>query len=190
MSAPQAVEVVCPWVQTRGGVKFPLLDPSPEHVRLEDVAHGLAHICRFAGNTKAFYSVAQHSVLAARLAFKLSGSLPIARTALFHDASEAYTGDVPAPLKRWLNEVSRGAFSSLEERIMEAAAAALRFEWPECATVEYVDRALCATEGRDLLGAQVAPWGLGVDPLADLTICPWTPDEAYVEFRLEEEHTR
>lgn len=67
---------------------------------LEDIAAGLAKVCRFGGQINRFYSVAQHSVLVSRLCppnLKMLG--------LFHDAPEAYLGDVVKPLKNLIDSV-------------------------------------------------------------------------------------
>ena len=82
------------WIRTHTGLRFDLLDPRPEAIDPRDVAHALARLCRFGGHVRRFYSVAQHSLLVADLA-PLGLELP----ALLHDASEAYLGDVVAPLE-------------------------------------------------------------------------------------------
>lgn len=55
------------WMQTRSGQKFWPLDPRPDEVVLEDIAHALSNTCRFAGHCRTFYSVAEHSVRASLL---------------------------------------------------------------------------------------------------------------------------
>jgi 5'-deoxynucleotidase YfbR-like HD superfamily hydrolase len=103
---------------THSGRRVDLADIRPEHIIIEDVAHALAHICRFGGHTKVFYSVAQHSVRVARSVpreFMLEG--------LLHDATEAFVGDMVRPLKRMLPE-----YKGLEEAIYSAIA--LRYDLP------------------------------------------------------------
>lgn len=98
------------WLQTFSGLAFDLDPPNPDLVRPIDIAHGLAHQCRFAGHTSRFYSVAQHSVLVSQIVERAIRALPqhrltdeqkaeYALTALLHDAGEAYTCDVPNPVK-------------------------------------------------------------------------------------------
>src|SRR3954465_12827051 len=88
------------------------IDPtklSPEDIDIEDVAHSLSQICRFAGHTRTHYSVAQHSVL-----LSLLDDLPwhLQKAALLHDASEAYMGDVPRPIKQILS-----GYKEVEDKI-------------------------------------------------------------------------
>ena len=89
-------ERVGDWIQTMSGVIFYPLDPRPEEIRIEDIAHALSHQCRFAGHCREFYSVAEHSV-------RVSRELPqeFMLWGLLHDASEAYLVDLPRPIKRW-----------------------------------------------------------------------------------------
>jgi hypothetical protein len=74
------------------------LDLKVEDVCAEDIAHGLSLVCRFGGHCSRHYSVAEHSYLVARLALDQGGPVA-ARFGLFHDAHEAYTGDMIRPLK-------------------------------------------------------------------------------------------
>lgn len=75
------------------------LDFKSEDVDINVIAHALANICRFNGQTNEFYSVAQHSVHVAERVSQLTDNKEIVLLALFHDASEAYICDIPRPLK-------------------------------------------------------------------------------------------
>lgn len=89
------------------GVHFYPLDPRPDEVRLGDVARGLSNECRYAGQVRYYYSVADHSVTVSEQVERLARELGwcerdvrrAAITGLFHDAGEAYLGDVIRPLK-------------------------------------------------------------------------------------------
>lgn len=83
-----------PWIMTYSGYQAYPFDLYTEMVHAEDIAHSLALTCRFRGHCKTFYSVAQHSVLAAALAPQ-----GMKMFALMHDAPEAYLFDAPKPLK-------------------------------------------------------------------------------------------
>lgn len=86
------------WFQTLKGRRVWPIDPWPGDADIDEIAHALSNICRFGGHTKVFYSVAQHSVHVARCVEETHPDLAL--EALFHDAPEAYLGDVIRPLKR------------------------------------------------------------------------------------------
>ncbi len=98
-----------PYVSTFLGNRFFLEQPRIDDVAIEDIAHGLAYQCRFNGQTKTFYSVAQHSLMVMSLVPE-----HIQFSALLHDAAEAYLGDMVKPLKNLFPE-----FSRIETRVME-----------------------------------------------------------------------
>ena len=82
------------WIETYTGIKFPLLEPQPELVCIEDIAHALSQQCRWTGHTKRFYSVAEHSM---QTAWNCKPEDALA--GLLHDASEAYMSDFSRPIK-------------------------------------------------------------------------------------------
>ena len=85
------------------GRRLDLLNPSPLDIEIEDIAHGLARVARWNGQTKGdhAFSVAQHSVLVERLAGELAPNLAreARLAALLHDASEYVVGDLISPFK-------------------------------------------------------------------------------------------
>lgn len=81
-------------IQTYKGIMIQPLNPKVEHIDIEDIAHALGNMCRYAGHVNEFYSVAEHCVLASYLAPKDEQL-----EALLHDATEAYLVDVPRPVK-------------------------------------------------------------------------------------------
>src|SRR5215470_3649314 len=91
------------WQRMLSGRRLDLLDPSPLDVEIEDIAHGLARVARWNGQTKGPYpfSVAQHSVLVERLATELSPRLSreARLMALLHDSPEYVIGDLISPFK-------------------------------------------------------------------------------------------
>jgi uncharacterized protein len=83
------------WTHTYTGERcYPLL-PEENVYRIEDIAHALSNVCRYGGHTKYHYSVAQHCLAMAALCTDKKSKL----YALLHDATEAYLGDIPRPLK-------------------------------------------------------------------------------------------
>lgn len=79
---------------TYTGIVFDLMNPVPDLITIEDIAHGLAFNCRWNGATKRYYSVAEHCL---NMSTKVKPELKL--VALFHDAEEAYWGDMIKPLK-------------------------------------------------------------------------------------------
>lgn len=91
------------WQRMLSGRRLDLLDPSPLDVEIEDIAHGLARVARWNGQTKGehAFSVAQHCVLVERLATDLNPRLghEARLMALLHDAPEYVVGDLISPFK-------------------------------------------------------------------------------------------
>jgi hypothetical protein len=100
-------------ILTYTGKLFWPLDARVNEVNIEDIAHSLSNMCRFAGHINEFYSVAQHCVMVSDLlanrVINLFGSTVqdkttayLRKVGLTHDASEAYLVDIPRPIKRSL----------------------------------------------------------------------------------------
>lgn len=100
-------------VRTINGNSLDLLDPKPDQIHIEDIAHHLAQLNRYNGGCPFPVSVAQHSLLVANL---LPHELRI--YGLLHDAAEAYLGDLVSPAKR-IPELGK-VFRPLEERVQNA----------------------------------------------------------------------
>lgn len=85
------------------GRRLDLLDPSPMDVEIEDIAHGLARVARWNGQTTGDHalSVAQHSLLVEQIVSELRADLPVRwrLAALIHDAPEYVVGDLITPFK-------------------------------------------------------------------------------------------
>lgn len=164
------------WMQTHSGVKFYPCNPRPEEVLIEDIAHALAHQCRFAGHTRHHYSVAQHSVLVSYACAPFD-----ALWGLLHDATEAYLVDVPRPIKRsrWL-----AGYVLLEEYMERVVAQRFSLILPIPESVKRADVVLLATERRDLLDVSLAAERQAVERVEPLAkqIEVWTPGEAKARF--------
>lgn len=100
-------------VITYSGIEFDLLNPQPDMILIEDIAHHLSFLCRFNGATRHFYSVARHCLMAERF---VTGQDSNKRRlmVLLHDAAEAYVGDMVTPLKQLLPE-----FKKIEQLIQQ-----------------------------------------------------------------------
>jgi uncharacterized protein len=116
------------WQRMLSGRRLDLLDPSPFDVEIEDIAHGLARVARWNGQTHGPYpfSVAQHSLLVEAIARHSLLDMPprTALAVLLHDAAEYVIGDIISPFKAVLGD----AYKGVEARIL--AAVMLRFGLP------------------------------------------------------------
>lgn len=125
---PRKAEPPRAWQRMLSGRRLDLLNPSPLDIEIEDIAHGLARVARWNGQTKGehAFSVAQHCVLvteiAAHLAPELSREERLA--ALLHDAPEYVVGDMISPFKAALGL----DYKSFENRLL--AAIHIRFGLP------------------------------------------------------------
>ena len=116
------------WQRMLSGRRLDLLDPTPLDIEIEDIAHGLAFVARWNGQTRGDwpYSVAEHSLLVERIFVRLGPEQP-ARwrlAALLHDAPEYVIGDMISPVKSAIGP----GYGELDARL--AAAVHLRFGLP------------------------------------------------------------
>lgn len=126
------------------------LRPSVEMFMIDDIAHALSLQTRFLGHISRPYSVAQHSVLVAQEVLGLTGSKVAALCALMHDSEEAYTGDLPRPMK---HDSTLAGFRSIADRlkftILKRFALAQNYrEWEP--VIKEVDSQLLHTESVQL----------------------------------------
>lgn len=179
------------YIRTCGGRIIRIEDPKwcyeNRQVDIRDIGHALAHVSRYGGHARGFYSVAQHSVLSSRLAVhgdKLWG--------LMHDAPEAYMGDLVSPLKRsfpgW--KVLEREWDIVMRSLFHISAPNHDILAQEI-RVKGIDLQLLGREIHDLLpfgeedAAMIGYYeGQGytdLDPIEDL----WTPERARTEFLAE-----
>ncbi|HEY0919885.1 hydrolase [Devosia sp.] len=183
------------WQRMLSGRRLDLLDPSPLDIELSDIAHGLARVARWNGQTLGDYpfSVAQHSVLVLEI-FKALNPEVDARAqlyALLHDAPEYVTGDLISPFKAAIG----GNYKDVENRLLGAVY--LRFSLgalpppaltrqikkadKEAAYFEAVNLAgFDAGEGRRLFGEPTVP-AFDIEAF-DRLIRPWPTREAHDIF--------
>lgn len=108
------------WQRMLSGRRLDLLDPSPVDIELSDIAHGLARVARWNGQTHGDYpfSVAQHSVLVTEIFAAHNPGSPGSSLlyALLHDASEYVMGDIISPFKAAMG----GDYKNVEARLLGA----------------------------------------------------------------------
>ncbi len=170
-------------ILTSTGKWFDILKPSPSIIELQDIASALSKLCRFGGHCSQFYSVAEHSILAAELMRQRYGdNQTLLRWALLHDASEAYVVDIPRPAKRQLGDYVR-----IEEAIQCAVAERFCLPWPMPKEVHEVDNDILSLELRaympnqpDALLPPLPIAGLA-DGLPSEPLLPRNAEQAFLE---------
>ena len=116
------------WQRMLSGRRLDLLDPTPMDIEIEDIAHGLAFVARWNGQTKGdfAYSVAEHSLLVEQIFSHQNPGAPVKwqLAALLHDAPEYVIGDMISPVKAAVGP----GYGALDDRL--TAAIHLRFGLP------------------------------------------------------------
>ncbi|MGN0405197.1 MAG: hypothetical protein ACI4F1_08250 [Bariatricus sp.] len=101
------------YITTYTGKHFEPINPDPEMISLQDIAHALPMICRGNGHVRTFWSVGEHCICCAKEAAARGLSSRMVLACLLHDASECYMSDVPRPFKKNMIEYQRQ-----EERLL------------------------------------------------------------------------
>lgn len=147
------------------------LSPTLDAICIEDIAHHLSRLCRYAGAVPTFYSVAEHCVRVSRL---FTPDSYLAKWGLLHDATEAYLQDLPKPVKDLLP-----GYKIIEDRFLLVISA--KFNLPVMSKdvfpddIEVADTYIREAEMRDMMG-------VGNGEISYEKIEPWTMDKAEAEF--------
>lgn len=181
------------WQRMLSGRRLDLLDPSPLDIEIEDIAHGLARVARWNGQTHGahIFSVAQHTLLVEAV---LRQQMPrvdhsIRLAAMLHDAPEYVIGDMISPFK----VVIGGSYKAVENRLL--AAIHLRFGLPATLPAEITQHIKAADMGAAYLeathlagfGAAEARRLFGRDPklppaMEKDYVTPWSAGRAEKQF--------
>ena len=155
-------------IQTFSGHIVSPMWPNKDTIEIVDIAHGLGFMCRFGGQCKIFYSVAQHCVIMARW-FRKRGLLIEARYALIHEAAEGMgMMDMPHPIK-YLPEMR--PYKLLESTYQTALYRRFGLFDEPPAAVKQLDNRICAAEAKVLM-SPIPSYALEVDT-SDLIIKPY-----------------
>lgn len=164
------------WIRTMTGKSFWPMEPTPDMVDINDIAHALSHQCRFSGHTSKFYSVAQHSVHVSELIRRRYNDKQMELSALLHDASEAYLVDVPSPVKKVMP-----TYRDAEHLVMAAIMQKFGLKSFDD-EIKQADMDALATEARDLMGNPTGWIGLDNCTPDVYVIQPWEPILARENF--------
>lgn len=180
-----------PWIQTATGRAFYYDSPKPDQISIIDIASGLSRLCRYGGQLKDcaefeddIYPVGQHSVLVYKLLKLKNAPVESWFWGLMHDGSEAFTVDLPSPMKSLIP-----AYKEYEE----VAASAIRetFHIPYSETIEkfvkWADVQLLLAESDVLCAIPSNQWDRphGADHTLydiDHDFYLWRPKKAKKEF--------
>lgn len=189
------------WMHTFTGRQYWPLDPRPDEVCVEDIAHHLGMMCRYCGACRRFYSVAEHSVGVLHVVTQAlwhgehgrnlttADVRRIRRHALMHDAPEAYCHDLIRPIKRCVS-----GYAEVEAANHDAVC--LRYGLGLVGTIgstviKLADNAMLLAEQAALMAPAPAKWSpidVPAEMLADAKMflerngTGWSPQEAKVEF--------
>ncbi|GJD97105.1 HD family hydrolase [Methylobacterium iners] len=179
------------WQRMLSGRRLDLLDPAPRDIEIADIAHGLARVARWNGQTHGphVFSVAQHALLVEVIGGELAPALSAAERLelLLHDAPEYVIGDIISPFKAAIGD----SYKAVERRLL--AAIRLRFGLPNpgpevAGLVKRADRVAAYLEATRLAGFAKteaerffeAPEA--VSPAVEALLDPWPADTAQGRF--------
>ncbi|MEM9232891.1 MAG: HD family hydrolase [Pseudomonadota bacterium] len=179
------------WQRMLSGRRLDILDPSPLDIEIEDIAHGLARVARWNGQTTGPlpFNVAQHSVIVTDMCLQMKPDWPVKwqLAALLHDAPEYVIGDMISPFKSALGAAYKDVEHGLERAIH------LRFSLPASLPtqveklIKKADRACAYFEATQIAGFDVAeaekffPVPLSISPLSITALSTEESQALYLE---------
>lgn len=164
------------WIMTFTGKKFYPTNPDSDLINIVDIAHALSNICRYAGHSKFFYSVGQHSILLAEYVKKIGLSKEHQLAALTHDSSEAYLVDIPKPVKHCFK-----GYAEAEDKVSDAVAQKFGFSPDLFLEVKPYDVSILLDEVAVLYDAPRSVWNVNAEPLG-VKIESWTSEFTKQKF--------
>lgn len=176
-------------IELLSGAFMDYLHPERSDATIGDIAQALSNNCRFSGHLPRHYSVAQHCVNVSRVLEAMGESREVQFEGLMHDTAEAFTNDLPTPLK-----AAFPIFKELEVKIEAAMAEKFGFNFPYCDATKFADLVLLGLE-KDFVKKNGSDWACldGIDYLAYrkyVNLSRMTPDSAFEFYmaRYEELH--
>ena len=142
------------WQRMLSGRRLDLLDPSPLDVELSDIAHGLARVARWNGQTDGdhAFSVAQHSLVVEEIFRRqFNCTAEECQMALLHDAPEYVIGDMISPFKA----VVGGGYKTIEKRLEALTVTEALMKQRSCTVDELNSFMRCLNDARLVLGTRL-----------------------------------
>ncbi|MEX0853588.1 MAG: HD family hydrolase [Bauldia sp.] len=188
---PRSAQPPRAWQRMLSGRRLDLIDPSPLDIEIEDIAHGLARVARWNGQTsgKHALSVAQHTLLVEAIAGEMAPEIGAAGrlAVMLHDAPEYVIGDLISPFKVLLGSEYRAVEKRLLGAIHRRFGLPPELPKPLAAKIKAADRIAAHLEATRLAGFAEAEatrfFGppRGVDP-GRLGLDPWPAETAERRF--------
>lgn len=170
------------WLKTYTGKSFYPALPDPELICIEDIAHALSNICRFAGHCRDFLSVSEHTQNVYLDIAQRTSDKDLWKTAFLHDATEAYVIDLPSPIKNMCEN-----YREIERRVADAITERFNLKYPidpHHPMIKESDIRVFKTERLELFDKPKIgekDWCMGIRP-ADVKIRCLPPKEAKGSF--------
>ncbi len=146
-------------IRTFTGQYFSYVEMNPDTIKIEDIAHALSNIPRWMGHTNVFYSVAQHCCWCHDALIEPDEAFE----RLMHDATEAYLGDCPSPLKSLLP-----SYKEIEHQLSIVIAKKFGYNYPYSVQTKLTDKAALEFEWENIRMKDQIEY--------------WSPDRAKQEF--------
>ena len=154
-------------ISTYDGSFFDFLKPEDYTFDIKTIAHALSNICRYGGHSSSFYSVAEHSVLVSQMV-----PPELALCGLLHDASEAFVGDMPSPLKALCQD-----YATIEGEVHKAIAEKFSLPYPFPPAIKLADKMVYKAERVKVTSVEDKIWYVDI-PKADVVINFYPPTKA------------
>lgn len=171
------------FTETYRGNKFYPGNPAASHFDVRDIAHHLSQTNRYGGAANFPFSVAQHSALMAEQMYAATANARLALDCLFHDASEAYLGDMPKPIKLMLPDyqtMEARTGTAIRQALIEKGILVPPIQTAEC---KDYDKRMFLTEWPVLKGHEDAgKWYPHHEPFDNVLIEPWDWKKARNRF--------
>lgn len=168
-------------IELLSGAYMDYLHPEESEATIEDIGHALSNNCRFAGHLPRFYSIAQHVANTALVVAALGGDKQTQFEGLMHDTAEAFTNDLPTPLK-----AAFPVFKELEVKIEQAMGKRFGFDYPYHPLVKQADAIMLGLE-KEYVKRCYARWacldGVSYERFKrDVDLSRMTAERAYANF--------
>lgn len=152
-------------IKVASGHYVDLLNPDPATIDIRSIAAALSKICRFGGHCPKFYSVAEHCIHAASIAWNNFSDSKAVLAVLLHDSAEAYIGDMVKPLK-----VAIPKYQKIEKKIERAIEVAFDINFDQHRDViKTCDRAMLKAEKTTLWPEDKEVWS-GFETIANVDV--------------------